>query len=822
MDRLQTAISGPDPSIVLRDDPNGIAPERALVFITAVPIQNFNRVAKAIGLEVFSESEDDELLLPDDLIEEGVGVARPTLYATMPSIQVFKRLLSLWKSFQNGDAAPDGSAPWWQLFELLAELRPWGPSDRLGDVARREIEYRLPMDDDVEVRLELEVWPTANEERRERWKTEAAELVAAKGGRIISSCTIGEPGFVYDALLVGLPASAVRHLLNEPTDPNGIGALDGVQHILPQTIGQSIPDGSDPNDMAFDEIEPIDQDVPYRALLLDGTPIAAHAQLEGGVNIEDVHDLDTLSLVSQRSHATSMASLILRGDLAADGKPAVDASVISIPLLIDRDKGAYTPDDRLFVDLVHVALQRAFMGDEPLAPDVFVVNFSIGIRGAGFVRSPSSLARLLDWWSETAGVLFVVSAGNIGENIWLPDCSSYDFENTDFAEQRKAICAQLSAHKAERAILAPSEAMNVLTVGAVSDDLADPLLPTPAGEIEFSGDGQIALTSGIGLGALRAIKPDIVAVGGCQNVIALSDGDDTRIMPLETGRTGLHVASSNDGTTGTKRERGTSCAAALVTRAALNCAAALTAEGGPYEGQTLARVDAALLTKCLLVNSARWPQAALDFFADVKDLGGHVSHHKEEVARFYGHGLFSEERAVEAPTNGTTLVGLGTLRKDQADVFEVPLPPSMSGQKLARSLVVTLAWFSPVEPARARYRLAALEAVAADGLDDEAENDPDWYWSMKGASTGVDHNQIRRGTIWSKRLMQKNAHTPVYGDDAVLPIRVQCRDASGGGLSPDDDIRFAIAVGLETEVETEFDIHQEVRDRLKIQVGAQG
>ena len=65
----------------------------------------------------------------------------------------------------------------------------------------------------------------------------------------------------------------------------------------------------------------------------------------------------------------------------------------------------------------------------------------------------------------------------------------------------------------------------------------------------------------------------------------------------------------------------------------------------------------------------------------------------------------------EAPGFGTTLVGVGTVRKDTARVFDVPLPPSMSGDSVHRAIHVTLAWFSPMEASLARYRLAALERV---------------------------------------------------------------------------------------------------------------
>ena len=150
----------------------------------------------------------------------------------------------------------------------------------------------------------------------------------------------------------------------------------------------------------------------------------------------------------------------------------------------------------------------------------------------------------------------------------------------------------------------------------------------------------------------------------------------------------------------------------------------------------------------------------------------------------------------EAPLHGVTLVGLGQVRKDQGTIFDMPLPPSLSGDRVHRSMLLTLTWFSPVEPARARYRLAALEAIAADGdvLEDDAE-DKHWNLAMKSEPPAVA--LIKRGTVWSRRLMHNRVRAPEFENGATLPIRVQCRDASGGGLDPDLDISFAIAVTLE-------------------------
>ena len=44
---------------------------------------------------------------------------------------------------------------------------------------------------------------------------------------------------------------------------------------------------------------------------------------------------------------------------------------------------------------------------------------------------------------------------------------------------------------------------------------------------------------------------------------------------------------------------------------------------------------------------------------------------------------------LEAPLYGTTLVGLGQVRKDHATIFDMPLPSSLSGDAIHRSMLVT-------------------------------------------------------------------------------------------------------------------------------------
>lgn len=826
--RIEEAFALPDPEIELRRDPFGIAPERALVFVTKGPIDNFARAARRIGLEVLSESElGDDYELPDDLTTQNEDSVRPTLYATMPTLDSLHEILRLWRNYRKGTDAEHGYAPWWDLFDLLAELRAWGPNDRLTAESCIELENRLLFDDDKEVRVELEHLPTKSKDSQERWRQSTEARIKKLGGRIIDRSTIHEGSFHYDALLVDLSAGVVREMIKKPSAPNGIAVLDGIQFILPQTIAQSLPSQSDPIDADFNNLERFETNGAFRALLLDGTPIAGHPALDGGIAIEDVHGLVERSVVPGRRHATEMASLILRGDLASDGQPLSDSRVLAVPVLIDSEGKSTSPKDRLFVDLVHVALQRVFEGNTPLAPDVFVVNFSIGVHHSHFAGRISSLARLLDWWSNKAGVLFVVSAGNIDRDLEIRDITFGDFENIPVSERQSFVRAAQRRQRHERTLLSPSEALNVLTIGAASLDPVPPATgPTPR-TVEICRPGEIlpAISSGTGLGPFRCIKPDLIAIGGHHEVKALPRGDALKLRLVQRPmRTGLTVARASKGRLSHSRARGTSCATALVTRYLINTAAALTEEDGPYYGHELSRIELALLTRALAVNGARWPQAANTIYeAERTRLNGRYQQATEEVARYFGYGFLNSELMYEAPLRGATLVGLGRVKKDQGAIFDMPLPSSLSGNTIGRSMQVTLTWFSPVEPNRARYRLAALEAIAADGsMEEDSKKDDEWGLGM--TSHRPNMNLISRGTVWSRRLVQKRKRITPFADDATLPIRVQCRDTSGGGLDPDELIHFAIVVTLQLEETVQltiFDILEEIRDRLLIRIPTQ-
>ena len=820
-DRIETALGSDQGGVELRSDPFGIAPERALVFVTAGPISNFVRAAGRVNLEVLSELElADDYELINDHISQNQGSANPTLYATMPTLDTLRELLSLWRRYEKVEKAPHGYTPWWDLFEMLAELRVWGPRDRLTAKNGLELENNLPFDDEEEVAIELEHWPTRREDLRNGWRQKTEARIQEMGGRIIDRSSIHESSFHYEGLLVGLAARHVRQMIQDPSGLGCITTLEGIQFVLPQTIAQALPSQSGLSEFNIPKLERLEVDSPFRAILFDGTPVAGHPDLDGGVVIEDVHDLVERSVVSNRRHATEMASLILRGDLSSDGQPLVDSRVLAIPLLIDEES-ASSPDDRLFIDLVYLALQRVFEGDSPLAPEAFVVNFSIGTHGSHFAGRMSSLARLLDWWSYKTGVLFVVSAGNV-HDLLIKDTTLTDFENFPVLKRQSLVRAAQRLHRHERTLLSPSEALNVLTIGAASLDSDPSAADLSRGTIEIYPDGKVfpAISSGTGLGPFRCIKPDLIAIGGRHETKAFPMGDALKLrVSQNTNLSGLKVARAIDGNLTRSRTRGTSAATALVTRFLVNAAAALTREGGPYGGRELSRTELALLTRALAVNGAKWPNTAETFYDEERSRIGGRRHLRvsEEVARHFGYGFLNPELMCESPLNGVTLVGLGRIQKDHGTIFDMPLPTSLSGNKIDRSMQVTLAWFSPVEPTRAKYRLAALEAISADGsIQEDERDDKEWVIGMK--SFPPNQRLVARGTVWSRRFIQKRKKVHPFSEDTTLPIRVQCRDASGGGLSPDEQIVFAIAVTLQLAVSVLNDIHEEIRDKLLVRV----
>jgi hypothetical protein len=79
----------------------------------------------------------------------------------------------------------------------------------------------------------------------------------------------------------------------------------------------------------------------------------------------------------------------------------------------------------------------------------------------------STRARALDFLAFSYGILFLVSAGNIGDEIPIPDfVDGAAFEAAAPPDRAKAAFRGLDALKADRRVLSPGDSVNALTIGS--------------------------------------------------------------------------------------------------------------------------------------------------------------------------------------------------------------------------------------------------------------------------------------------------------------------------------------------------------------------
>ena len=807
-DRLRdvAAQSTTRAAMTLRADPDGIAPERALVFEVAGSLGDFySQVGRIEGLEFLLE-DDIDIEPTDDFYEfqqrrgEQVRSDNPVggrLYMAMPDMRALREILRLWDIYRRGQAMPYGFAPWRTLFEMLNDLRAWGPQDRVLPETLAYWRERIGDQPNDPVRFEIEMWFHEQRERRARALAGVERQLAELGGQVVTSAVI-EP-IRYHGILIDLPPERVQELIDHPDVT--LARLDDIMYLRPQSVaaipqpveeGEAAPAGA-PATPAGDPI----------AALLDGVPIANHQLLTDRLILDDADDYGARTPAAKRSHGTSMASLILHGDLDK-AEPALSRPLYVRPvMLFDSASNTETMSpDRLPLDVVYLAVRRLFEGEggEPAsAPGVAVINLSIGDLNRPFSGRISPWARLMDWLSFRYRVLFLISAGNIRR--WLP---IRDFETTaDWAaatpEAREAaVISALNSEKAARTLLSPAEGLNAIAVGAWhADEFAaadDPFyLVDP-----FPNGGLPNVSSAVGLGFRQTVKPDLLFDGGRELVRASEDEGHVWVTGDGGGSyAGQMSAAPDGGATGRldlqRRTVGTSNATALLTRSAVRIYDSLLDAG--YD---VPRSHAAVLLKALLVHGAAWGDAGTKL-DDALGPGGRAwQRHRDNIARFLGYGRPEIERVLDCAAERATLFTYGDIRQDRQDEFDIPLPPSIEGTTEPRRLTMTLAWLTPVNARHQQYRSATLELLpAGDGA---------YSLAVERRRHQPTHIAINRGTL--SHCIFEGESAVAFLDGGMLKLRVECR-AQAGAL--DDSVPFAVAISIETGVGSGIAVYDEVR-----------
>ena len=818
-ERLANVLEEERDGLSLLDDPSSIAPERALVLEVSGSLVDFQALAARVGgLEFLGDEEiefdpDEDFFEPDE--RRGREGERRTdralggrLYLAMPDVEALRQLLSLWDRWQRGAGLPSGFAPWRDVFASLREVRPWGPADRLSDETifrwREEIE-----DDPGEMRrIEVELWYRDRGEIRAAALRRVAEVVAEAGGALVHHVVIEEIG--YEAVLLDLPAAEIARLAER--EEVHLVICDDIMFLRPQSLAD-VPAPGD--ETGPEEAIPDDgpADLPPIAALLDGVPVQNHALLGGRLEMDDPDGLEAMSVVAERYHGTAMASLILHGDrnVANEG---VSRRLYMRPVLYAPGNGRREElrRDQLLIDVIYRAVKRIKEGDEEggaTAPEVFLVNLSLGDAGRPFGGPLSPWARLLDYLADRYGILFLVSAGNLARPLRVDGYAGWiEFEDADPADREQAVLMALSEQKAFRTLLSPAEALNPITVGAMHDDAV--VGPRGAVSVDPYATNELPnVSSALGLGHRKVVKPDIHLPGGREHLRFQASGGGLVVMPESGGRSGLRAAApdpaGNRDRTGLAM--GTSAATALATRSAhMIFDALMDRDGGSMHAEMEAHFRA-VVVKALLVHRARWGSRAdfLDRHYGPHGQGKH-SERRDNISRLLGYGFPNMDEALSCAPNRATLVGYGTIAAGEANIHQIPLPQSLERVTKPRMLTVTAAWFSPVNRWHQAYRRAKLEVSALSKLELAA--------GVSRSAGQPSSFSVPRGTICHERYEGDNA--VAFIDDGHVVLRVYCRQQAG---ALDQNIRYGMAVTIEAG--EGIPVYDEVRARLAVRVAPQ-
>ena len=571
-------------------------------------------------------------------------------------------------------------AVWRRVFEQLYDVRVWGVRDRLHETGvLDDWRERVSRGDEI-VPCEIELWQRGTAEQRRNARDRVAALVDGMGGRIVAEAEVEE--IAYRALLVRLPVTSIDSLFEED---GGVELVRCEQVQFFRASGQMATTLSDDGQEEEDDAVLSDQPAlgaPVIALF-DGLPLQAHRRLQGRLIVDDPDGFEQDYPAARRRHGTAMASMILHGDLASGEAPLVRPLYVRPILRPDpgdwRNKDEAVREDTLVVDLLHRAVRRLFEGEggeTAVAPGIAVVNLSIGIRDRPFDQALSPLARLLDWLAWRYKVLFVVSAGNCARRIEL-SIPSRDYQSLTAEELRRHVIRALASDARHRRLLSPAESVNGLTVAAAHHD-ASSGTPLPRWRDPYLG--ATLLPSPInaqGTGFRRAIKPDVLASGG--RTVVQQPLSTMQDAPVEldvydgTLPPGQRVAAPG-ATPGdqalTQHTRGTSSAAALVSRAAGSLYDVLDELRQDSGGEMIDTVPRAVWLKALVVHGADWGRAGETIAAILRD--DHDARRvKEHVTRLLGYGVVDVDRVRECTASRVTVLGGGLLREDQSHVHRI-------------------------------------------------------------------------------------------------------------------------------------------------------
>ena len=802
----------------ISDTVAGFEPEMVLVIEIIGSVDKFRQAIEKAGLEWFGEWDTDDVE-PDEYFYEEDEEEKPKLdklipkrlFVSLANQSGFYKLQSLWNQWKKDKTKFNrGEKKWRDVFERTHNVRKWGIKDSLietGMIDRWRDLINPVQTDNNPVYFQIELFYRKLPEKRKETEKAITQLLKNLGGKKLNSIDI--PGIPFHAIKAQLPYKEIQNVLkilkdNEDNLDIKLFNFSGIMYFRPTGQSVTIPTTDIPvEEIRFPKVLP---ESPPVVAILDGVPNLKHEALNNRLKFDDPDNLSEKYQPGERRHGTAMASLVIHGEVTNTQTEPLSSYVYHLPImqpnLEARNFGECVegfPNEVFFEDRIERAVRRMFEGEgsvEAQAPKVKVINLSIADLDRPFIHTISPCARLLDYLSYKYSVLFCVSAGNFFDNINL-NMSLEKFKTLTDSQKTASLLKCVEKQLSNRRILSPSESVNSLTIGALHTDKSGDYIS--GHRVDLQPDNNLfSPISRLGLGFHRSIKPEIYLPGG-RKLYTFSHGDYS--VDRASRAPGQQVAydSKQEGNTSTVAyTHGTSNATALATRSGAKIHEMLS-QLQKKENNQIPDNLVAVLIKTLLVHGAKHDDLVKETLSGV-----FTNSKKETIARYIGYGTIDIDRVLKCTEQRGTIIGYGELQEKRMHEYKLPLPISLSNQKMWRRMIVTLAWFSPINPSHRNFREAKLELKPSK----KWETTP---LSLKRKDS--DYNQVSRGTVQHEVLEIKNKTTAIYEENADITLQVMCKSDATERL--EEKIPYGLAVTLEVEETVDIPIYQEIQNKLK-------
>ena len=791
----------------------GGEPESVLVLELADRVDDLARAVEATGLEWLGEW-DIEIDPDDDFPAEGRKTTRDgRLFVSMADERGMQELLSLWDKWKEGETLPRRKTKWRDIFACLKNIRRWGTQETLVETEIKG--YIEDLSDEDTASIQIECFYRKSRSKRRIIEERIKALLSEVGGETVNDF-IDMPEIAFHAVKARIPAKKAKELLNKLDDTVAEFHLLIYPSIMYfRRTGQSMTAAveGDGEEAEYPETQPSKLPI---AAILDGVPNLRHKALENRIDFDDPFDLAVKYQPGERRHGTAMASLVIHGDRSDKATNPLRSKVHHVAIIQPNPaaravgkKEEYFPEDCFYEDRVARAVRRMLDKDgevEAQAPTVKIINLSLGDSTRPFLHTLSPWAKLLDWFSWKYRVLFCVSAGNY-EGDYNFGISLSEYGSKDNEEKMRILLESMQDSLSSRRLLAPAESINSLTIGALHQDesgdgyyLGNRIDLLPGNEVPSP-------VSRLGHGFRRSIKPEIYFPGG-QQLYGRSFSGESAIFEIDSHLRAPGQKTAWDSEDGELSKdtfnRGTSNAAALATRAGVRIHEVLSELNDQNSGAIPEELIAVLI-KTLLVHGSIQNSESKTAVEHLKNQGNSRTF-RTVLARYLGYGAVNVERVLACTEQRGTIIGFGEITAEEVHEYRFPVPDEFGGQRVFRRMVITLAWFSPVNPRHRYFREAKLEIKSASKWDETP---------LRLKRVDSDHNQNKRGTV-QHEVLEGESELKQFRQNEEIVLQVICKKDATEKL--EEKIPYGLAVTLEAAEESEISVYEKVRQRLSEQI----